>query len=101
MCPYVKDNGYTSFPTCMKTGKVCQRMYRCSTKMKWWALESMERCSEREEEVPKGAYRVLFAKNGKIYVKIEDNAIPFSYKGETPKYVYAKKVKGVWKIVEE
>ncbi len=100
MCPYVKIKGYHEMPFCEKQNSVCPMMRRCSEKMMWLPLKSMDGCKiKNETELPKGAHRVRFKKHGMLYVEYDNSVIAIPYdKDDTPKYVFLTKRNGVIKI---
>lgn len=100
MCPYVKIKGYHEMPLCEKQNSVCPMMRRCSEKMMWLPLKSMDSCKiKNETELPKGAHRVRFKKHGMLYVEYDNKVIMIPYdEDNTPQYVFLTKRNGVYKI---
>lgn len=102
-CPYVKVTSYADFPQCTLTNSVCPYMYRCTNKLTWLPLASMNSCTYQKQggvNIPKGAYKVRFKKNGLLYVEYDNKIVTIPYDKEAPEYVYLKKVNGALKIKE-
>lgn len=100
MCPYVKVTGYHDNPKCTKKNTVCPMMRRCTERMVWLPLNSMDGCKLKEETImPKGAHKVRFKKNGLLYVEYNDAVVMLPYDGEdTPEYVFLTNRGGKLKI---
>lgn len=100
MCPYVKVMGYHENPICTKKNTVCPMMRRCTERMVWLPLNSMDGCKLKEETIiPKGAYKVRFKKNGILYVEYKDTVVMLPYDGDdAPEYVFLTTRNGKVKI---
>lgn len=68
MCNYVRKN------KCAITNEICPFMYYCTKRNIWKQATNMpEKCKVAEmKEVPKGYYKVLFEKHGKLYIAVEN-----------------------------
>lgn len=102
-CPNVQVTSYADFPRCTLTGEVCPYMYRCTTQFTWIPLASMHSCKIKEQDnvnIPEGAYKVRFQKNGFLYVEYKNGVVTIPYDKSAPDYVFLEEIDGVIKIKE-
>lgn len=95
MCEYRIDN------KCTITSSICPYVYWCDKLLIWKETsKASDSCKLRTRvEIPKGYYKVEFARKKNIYVFVENQLIKFEnpYE-EIPTMVKLSKTKNGWKI---
>lgn len=93
---------YLNTKECTITKTTCPYIYYCRQSDSWKPTKFMPKeCKVKQNiQIPKGNYKVLFARKNKLYIQVDNEIIilqnPFN---ETPVYVKLLKTKtGTWKI---